>query len=42
MKLERVLRPPTGFGWWLGAAALGLAVATALTVLIVLGGYYPI
>jgi hypothetical protein len=42
MKLVRILRPPIGIGWWLGAVAAGLAVPTAFTVLIILGGYYPI
>jgi len=42
MKLERILRPPTGLGWWLGGVAAGFALPTAFTVFIILAGYYPI
>jgi hypothetical protein len=42
MKSERILRPPVGFRWWLGAVAAGFAAPTAFTVLVILAGYYPI
>jgi hypothetical protein len=42
MKFERILRPPVGFRWWLGAVATGFAAPTAFTVLVILAGYYPI